>query len=306
MSCNSCSKNNNQSNDRGLINRIPSNPTPSNPSNPTNVVNPITIYSPDLLLEPIVYDFTQNDVIKKYIISQKIPFWAKCIIENKYICLRTNNKIIIKYPKINEGENFCFSKKLPDDIKNLINIIKEYDNSLSDRYISLYLNYLKEHHCKVLDDLLLYSSNTKNNILIDALSIYSIKQLLDEYKYCPNKDLKKIVIENEGVSSINKLNYSISIKKYFRKDPIQLNIPDYIENFYNLQLFLEYIQNNKLILNSEKYEKTKDLLPRYYTDNSTTPSKTVIVQNERQYREVDFGTYLTGIKSTGSVNYVVS
>ena len=78
MSCNSCSKNN-----KRIINQTTNDQTTNDQA--TNVVNPITIYSPDLLLEPIVYDFSNNDEIKQYILAQEIPFWAKCIIENNLI-----------------------------------------------------------------------------------------------------------------------------------------------------------------------------------------------------------------------------
>jgi hypothetical protein len=78
---------------------------------------------------------------------------------------------------------------------------------------------------------------------------------------------------------IKKLNYFLFIRKFYRDDNVILIIPEYVTNWYQLQMWAWYIKENKL-LNKEKafeiivgysqYLKNQNEINKKYTKYPTT------------------------------------
>jgi hypothetical protein len=78
---------------------------------------------------------------------------------------------------------------------------------------------------------------------------------------------------------ISKLKYFLSIRKFYRDDNVVLVIPEYIQNWYQLQMWALYIEKNNLlnkekvfdtIVNFSKYLKHQTELNKHNTIYPTT------------------------------------
>ncbi len=290
----------------------------------TNVLNPITEFTPPLVLKPISIDLKEQldinilNKIQNYITSLEIPFWAYCIIENKYVKVKTNELIIIEYPSfLLTATNYSFPDNLSKNQKKIINLIKKIYPKLSDIEIISYFLFLKEKCPKLIDEIISCKNKkccdkAKNNSLLNNLLSFNsnkdnqcnyscfiskIKKIIKKYKY---KNMKKIIIGPSGVNAINKANYSITMGNFARNDFAQVRIPEYIRNFYQLTKFLEYLQDNQILRNTPIINQSKDLLPRYETVSENTQ---IIVQNIRIYRQNNYRNYLNQNELTGTINY---
>jgi hypothetical protein len=287
----------------------------------SNVLNPITEFTPPLVLNPITIDLTEQidintfNKIQNYINSLEIPFWAYCIIKNKYIKVKTNEIIIIEYPSfLLTNTNYSFPDDLSKNQKKIISLIKKIYPKLSDIEIVSYVSLIKEKCPKLIDsilscknnqccnnsiinNLLSLNFNGKNNHCNNECFIQEIKKIIKKYKH---KNMTKIIIGSSGVNAINKSNYAITMGNFARNDFAQVKIPQYIKNFYTLNKFLEYLQDNQILRNTPIINQNIDLLPRYENVSEDTQ---IIVQNIRIYRQNDYRKYLNSNELTGTLNY---
>jgi hypothetical protein len=308
-------------------------------------LNPITEFSPPLVLNPIFLDLPKElselvyNELEQYISTLKIPFWANCIIENKYIKVRTNEFIVIEYPDflITDNTDFVFPDDLSKKQQQIINLIKKIYPELSDIEILSYIGLINEKDPKLFDKIscCINSKNCKSNekkncksdekkncSIFNSLLSYNNKDkdkdkdkdkhkdkccdekyLIDKINKIINKYINitnTIVIGKSGVNAINKANLSITSNAFSRNDFVQIFIPNFIQNFYTFNKFLEYLQDKQILRNIPKLIKRKDSLPRY---EALTDNFQIIVQNARIYNQNNFKKYLDENKLEGFINY---
>jgi hypothetical protein len=95
------------------------------------------------------------------------------------------------------------------------------------------------------------------------------------YVYYKNKgnviQMNKCKIRIIKYFYIFKLNYFVSIRKFYRDDNIILHIPEYVQNWYQLQMWALYIDENNLL----NKEKAFDMIVHFsqYLKNQTELNK---------------------------------
>ena len=266
------------------------------------VLNPITEFTPPLVLNPITIDIFKeldndtNDRIENYIKTLKIPFWALCIIENKFIKVRNNEQIIIEYPSfLLIDTEYKFPNDLSTQQIKMIKLIQKIYPDLSDIEVISYIGLLNENYeeffkniscCKNIKDEKCYYKCIKKKI----------KKIICKY----SKNTTQFIIGASGVNAINRSNYSITIGNFARNDFAQVKVPDYVKNFYQLNEFLLYLQDNTILKDTPVIKNNRQLLPRY---QSVGDDSKIIVQNERIYIQNEYRNFLSNNTLLGTVAY---
>ena len=191
-----------------------------------------------------------NASLVNYITNLNIPFIDKCIIENKYVVINTPFEIVLEIPICKFPSDFIeVSKdnKISIEKKTIVHIIK---NSLKipEIQISNNISFFSQHS----KDLLI--CNVKEYILNkekgDCECAKGFKKNIINIYECSkvneNKTIK-IVVPQFKVQTISKLNYFLSIGKYFMPSNVTLLIPNYVRNWYQLQMWHQYMIDNNLI-----------------------------------------------------------
>jgi hypothetical protein len=294
-------------------------------SNPTTVLNPITEFSSPLVLNSISLDLKKDldkekyDEIEQYIKTLEIPFEIKCLIENKYIKVKNNDAIIIEYPEFLTGNtNYSFPDDLTKKQQKIIDIIKKIYPKLSDYEVVAYITLINTKCPKLLDSMLCCEKDKEKNkpVCNNFLSIFykdnkenkenkcnynssvkKIKKIINKYM---NKNMKIFIIGKSGVNAINKANYCITMGRFFRSDYVQINIPDFINNYYTLVKLLEFLQENTILKNLPTLANNKELLPRYQTEDNNS---LLLVQNAAIYRQNSYKEYLENNNLEGTINF---
>jgi hypothetical protein len=303
-------------------------------------LNPITEYSPPLILDPITIDLTNNEDAKKFIKNLSIPFWANCIINNKYVKVRTNEIIILEFPKYLLGQDFVFDSNISKKIKKIICYIKKTHPKMTDFEIKLYLTFIKKKYPELINNYMKEKSDNSTNSTNSTdstdstdstnstdkkkqhFNILSLNKAFDFFlkkesckdhlfekiikvieccKFKPKNVMETITIKKNGITLINKANYSISMGKFFRNDYVQIVIPKYVTNFFTLIQYILFLENNNLLVNSDVIKNNIKFLPRNYKLNDNTQ---IIVQNENEYRKKCYAKYLTDNNLSGTINMV--
>ncbi len=294
----------------------------------STVLNPITEFSPPLILNPIRVELKEQvkediyNQLEGYINSLATPFWVFCLLNNKFVKIRTNEIIVIEYPDFLDIDdtNFTFPDNISKNQKKIIDFMKKIFPNESDFEIVSYIALLKEEYPKIFDKILCYKKKScdckknNNSIFNNLLPFNKNKQcetcngsnnsLPHEIKKIIKKNLQKnlqtIIIGQSGVNAINQANFSVSSGAFSRNDYIQVNIPDYIKNFYQLVKFLEFLQEKQILLNTELIKNKTSLLPRY---ENITDDLRRLVQNRRIFRQNDYAKYLDKNGLTGTLNF---
>ena len=150
------------------------------------------------------------------------------------------------------------------------------------------------------------TANSINNIItVDFQNNYELKYYVKQLKIpskirhllkddANNKSHQPCVDCNDSVLM---LKYFLSIKKYYIKSIICINIPSYVKNFYQLRKFINHIQKHHLILPEIiKQNRLKDL-PTFSKNGDTT----VVSSNYNAFLEENYKQYLTNNNLKGSI-----
>ena len=192
-----------------------------------------------------------NYSLQKYVTNLKYTFIQECLIKNKYIVLSTPSTIVLEIPinkiKIN------IEIDLPIEAQTVINIIT-HAFKISEVEVKSCIYSFSEHAKELL------KGNVKEYLLAKkkgdkCLSKQYKNNIIHIYeKECPKENEKHgtvtVVIPQNVVQLISKMNYFLSIGKFFIPSNVTLILPEYVTNWVQLNMWYRYILDNKLIKNS--------------------------------------------------------
>jgi hypothetical protein len=266
-----------------------------------NAVDPINPLSPnDLVLDTIKLSFDDNYSLQNYITNLNIPLVIQYLLENKYVVISNALTIVLEIPVSQlpitkssgnknlrpEGQELLelIGKKFNLSQTDILKILNTFDQPTKSTIYNTIQRYIL---CKRKND----KNNSRKYELI-ILNLFSQK-----YKCIPIPEKTvTFTIGEQGVKNIAKLNYFLSVSKYIRPDNISIDIPSYVKNWYELQMWARYIQDNNLIPNSLD-ESSLIKRPVFYNNCGTS----VIFKDLKTVLEVDYLKYLKTYELEGTI-----
>ena len=291
------------------------------PYTPPNVPDSLTLLNPlnrdTLVLDVINLSFDDNVELQNYIQNLSVPFIIHCILENKFIAIDNALTLVLEIP-VSQTPNFStIYQNVLTNIRSegriLISIVQKESNIEPYAILSI-VNTLDETAKGIMFQYVrkYISAKKKHNKSDSRKYKTAILDLFNKYR---NRYVEKTVtftVGEIGIKNIVKLKYFLTIRKFYRQDNICIDIPSYIQNWYQLQQFMAYIDANGLIKDkvNVSYPYLEDLSNNVV--NITSPAynrpvfyqegnNKIILNNLTTALTYDFNKYLISIGQSGSL-----
>jgi len=296
-------------------------PNSLEPYTPPNVPESLTLLNPlnrdTLVLDVVNLSFDDNIDLQNYIQNLSVPFIIHCILENQFIKINNALTLVLEIP-VSQTPNFSTiyqnvlsnirteghvliyivqkeSNIQPYAILSIVNTLDETAKSIMFNYVRKYISSKKKHN-----------KSEANKYKLAILSLFN------KYR---NRYVEKTVtftVGEIGIKNITKLKYFLTIRKFYRQDNVCIDIPSYVQNWYQLQQFMAYIDENGLIKDkvNESYPYLDDLANKIVDIKSPAYNRPVfyqegnnkiILNNLATALTYDFEKYLASIGQYGSL-----
>jgi hypothetical protein len=263
-------------------------------------VDPINPLSPnDLVLDTIKLSFDDNYSLQNYITNLNIPLVIQYLLENKYVVISNALTIVLEIPVSQLPITKSSNNNLRPEGQVLLELIGKKFNLSQTEILNILNSFDQPTKSTIYDTIQRYIlSKRKNDKNISRKYELIILNLFSQKYNCipiPEKTVT-FTIGEQGVKNIAKLNYFLSVSKYIRPDNITIDIPAYVKNWYQLQMWARYIQDNNLIPNSLD-ESSLYKRPVFYNNCGTA----VILKDLKTVLELDYLKYLTAYDLKGTI-----
>tara|TARA_Y100000816_G_scaffold292418_1_gene287565 strand:+ start:3546 stop:4628 length:1083 start_codon:yes stop_codon:yes gene_type:complete len=267
----------------------------------------------------VTLDFSDNKELESFISNLEIPYLATVIISRKFLHSRGKEFMNFRIPwvnivdvllKGNKSNSPFFNQATLDNLEGLyckdekwkvlavpiiLSIIKEYCNEMTDIKAQLYLNYLIEitedskakglprpallPFRKLVDDW--YASGAKDTSENRRRFKLTLLPILEAHPYDAENHTMPLKVP---IIEIAQSEFFISLGIDQHIPGINLIIPEYITNFYELHHMLYYIQEKGLVKNSLTPEIVQNSLPTIVND--------VRYENAKDFLAKSFASYI--------------
>ena len=243
----------------------------------------------------LTLDFSDNDDLKTFITNLTLPYLAEIVEKRQFLTHQDKHKMHFDIPWVNVVDKILngvksnspyFNNYYINSYKDLytadegwrtavipimISIIKEYCGESDDVKAQLYINYLigitEKGEGKGSDKILLpfrkiaeewHANGGVNNAESRRLFKLTLLPILEKHPY----DAAKHTMPYEvGTNVVAKAEHYLSLGISQHIDGINVIIPDYVTNVYELQHMMWFVQENNLIKNSLTPDIVQNYLP---------------------------------------------